>query len=191
MKNIEFKNKSAQKIYNDYIQRARKELKILSKEDQVDTLMEINSHIFEATRNSEESLEIERLLEVIDNLGAPEETLESIIADKKLAQATKSFNPKHIMQAILLKSKNHVSILIFGLIYFTLFSASFLLLAKIFFPEDTGLFYKDGAFHTLGFVKEHSQSQEVLGYWFYPIVIGIIGVLYVFNTLCLRLYKKK
>ena len=47
MKRIEFKNKSAQKLYDNYLASIEKYSSVLSKEDANDLLMEFNSHIYE------------------------------------------------------------------------------------------------------------------------------------------------
>ena len=48
MKNIEFKNPLSQRIYNDYLKRVKRNLALLSKNDQHEMMMEINSHIYES-----------------------------------------------------------------------------------------------------------------------------------------------
>jgi|GEM_PF-3068138 len=47
MKKLQFEEKSAQKISDSYIRRVKRVTKILSKEDQKEILMEINSYIHE------------------------------------------------------------------------------------------------------------------------------------------------
>jgi hypothetical protein len=70
----------------------------LSTENQNDIYMEINSHIYESLQNKKNENEIELTLDIIERLGIPEEVLKPLVADKKLEQATKTFNPIHILK---------------------------------------------------------------------------------------------
>ena len=191
MKRIEFKNTSAQKIYNDYLNRIERCSTVLSKEDTRDLLMEFNSHIYEGLQKNPTEDELERLLNIIENLGAPEEVLKPIIADKKLRQATKTFNPKHVFTAIKLNLKNSLIFGIFGFLYLLLFTSVFLIFAKIFFPSKTGLFYINNEFRSFGFIANHEGHTEILGYWFIPLILVITVILYFIITLLLRFLRKK
>ena len=99
MKQISFKQSASKRIYDDYMKRIRKTTSRLSKLDQEDILMEFNSHIFEGIQNSTAEFEIDSLLDITQKLGTPEEVLKPLIADKKLEQATKTFNPVHVFNA--------------------------------------------------------------------------------------------
>ena len=93
MKQINFKEKTSQKIYADYIKRINRTTSVLAKDDQQDVLMEFNSHIYEGMARKSNGSEVDHLLDVLEKLGAPEEVLKPLIAQKKLEQATRSFNP--------------------------------------------------------------------------------------------------
>ena len=132
--------------------------------------------------------ELEGLLNILENLGMPEKVLKPLIADKKLRQATKTFNPKHVFQAIKLNLKNGI---VFGLLYLFLFSTIFLFMAKIVFPNNTGLFYNNNKFQSFGFVADYKEYNEVLGIWFTPLVLIFTIILYLIITLLLRIWRKK
>ena len=51
-KKIQFRSTDAQKIYENYLKQIQSATKKLSKEDQTDILMELNSHIFESISKS-------------------------------------------------------------------------------------------------------------------------------------------
>lgn len=191
MKRIDFKNTSAQKIYNDYFKRIERCSTVLSKEDRTDLIMEFNSHIYEGLQKNTAKDELEGLLNILENLGMPEEVLKPLIADKKLRQATKTFNPKHVFQAIKLNIKNGIVFGVFGLLYLFLFSTIFLFIAKIVLPNNTGLFYNNNEFQSFGFVRDYKGYNEVLGIWFIPLVLISTIILYLTITLLLRIWRKK
>lgn len=152
--------------------------------------MEFNSHIYEGTINTDTPNEVDNLLAVLDKLGIPEEVLKPLVADKKLQQATKTFNPIHLIQALALNITNGISYVIFSLLYLFIFSGIFLIIAKVFNPN-VGMYYKGNEFRVLGLIKniEHSELKEVLGYWFIPAMLIAIIILYITTTLLLKLKR--
>jgi len=190
MKHIKFNKNASQKIYNDYLKRIELTTKTLPKVDRNEILMEFNSHIYEGTINTDITNEVDNLMAVLDKLGIPEEVLKPLVADKKLQQATKTFNPIHLIQALALNITNGISYVIFSLLYLFIFSGIFLIIAKIFNPN-VGMYYKGNEFRVLGFIKniEHSELKEILGYWFIPAMFIAIIILYVATTLLLKLKR--
>ena len=195
MKQIQFTNKTAQKIYDDYISRIKRTTAPLNKEDTEEILMELNSHIYEGMMNKPQKSEIENLVNITEKLGAPEEILKPLIAQKKLEQATKTFNPTHIMKALILNISNGFVYVFFALLYLMLFGFVFLIIEKIKNPDHVGLFFKNGNFHLLGTRNPASLNElgltEVLGNWFIPAMLLSIIVLYILITLLLGLKIKK
>lgn len=193
MDNIKLKTNTAQRVYDDYFKRVRKSIRILSPDDQDDTLREINSHIYESMQGSPENKsEIDNLLDVLDRLGTPEEYLEPIVADRKAAQAARTFNPKHIFQALVLNLTNGIIYSIIGFLYLFLFTFVAMIGCKIAVPDNTGMFFKDGKFHALGYNAGNTSGMtEVLGYWFIPLHILAAIVLYFLITLLFRLTRRK
>lgn len=126
MKPIVFKQTASQKIYNDYINRIKRTISPLSKEDWEDILMEFNSHIFEGLKRSVEDSEVDNLLDVLEKLGAPEEVLKPLVAERKLNQATRTFNPLHVFKALVLNISNGIVYVFFALLYLILFGFIFL-----------------------------------------------------------------
>ena len=191
MKKIEFKSKIAQRIYNDYLKRVEKSTKILSLKDEQEMLLEINSHIFEGMSRFIENDEADSLLIVLENLGEPEEFLKPLVARKKVDQAVYTFNPKYVYQAIKLNLKNGIVYSIFGLLYLFLFIFILLILAKLIFPSNTGLFYLNNELQAFGFISNPENFNEVLGFWFIPIVLACAMIFYISITLLLRLTRRK
>jgi len=153
--------------------------------------MEINSHIHEGMMaNKTKMEEVQNILEITNRLGDPEEVLQPLVASKKLNQATNTFNPKHVFQALFLNIKNGFVYALFGVLYLSIFSSGLLLIMKLIRPENTGLFLKDGEFYALGSVDNDAGVTEVLGGNFLPVVIVSAVVLYLLLTLMLRGLRK-
>lgn len=191
MKNIEFKDKSAQKIYDNYFGRIRRTISVLADNDKQDVLMEFNSHIYEGILNNSNTNEVEKILKITQDLGDPEVVLKPLVADKKLKQATRTFNPKHIFEAIFLNIKNGFVYSVFAILYILLLGFGILMYLKIRYPENTGLFLKDGEFVALGMLKTNENVTEVLGNWFIPAVFFSALTLYVLLTILLRTTRKR
>lgn len=191
MKTLEFKNALTQHIYSDYFKRVEKNLKPLSGKDKVEFLMEINSHIYEAMNAFPDENESENLLNVLNKLGDPEDYLKAIVADKKLKEAVHTFNPGTVFQALALNIKRGAIFSLFAVMYLSLFAFVFLIIAKILWPARTGLFYMNQQFHSFGFISNGPEMDEILGFWFIPLVALSAVLFYLLITLLFRLIKKK
>jgi hypothetical protein len=195
IEDLKFEQKASQRIYNDYMKRIKKATASLSKINQDDIYMEFNSHIFEAIQHKNEANEIDSLLDIIEKLGIPEEVLKPLVADKKLEQATKTFNPVHVFKALILNFTNGVSYIFFFVLYLFLFGFVFLIFAKIFNPELVGLYMKKDSFSVfvLGIINPadqiKNQTHEVLGSWFIPVMLLSIVLFYFLITLLLKFKK--
>ena len=186
MKPIEFEHKAAQRIYDDYVKRINRTVATLSKADQQDIQLEFISHIYESMQGSNKESEIDSLLDVLQKLGAPEEVLIQLVADKKLEQATKTFNPAHIFKALALNISNGISYTIFAILYLILGIGVFSVGAKLFYPDKVGFYVHEKGW-SIG-IGENSGT-EVLGNWFIPVMLGVLLVLYILTTLMLRLIR--
>lgn len=195
-KEIAFTSKNASRIYKDYVDRIQHVIKTLDKQNQLDILLEINSHIYESISQTVEKKgeEVDTLLNVLEKLGQPEIFLKSLVAEKKLEEATQSFNPIKIAKALILNIGNGFSYIVFTILYLLLFAFLFLIVAKIIFPEDVGFFYRAHDIFILGIYKNSegmSYSQyEQLGNWFIPVMCAAMAVLYITLTLLLNLKRK-
>lgn len=195
IEDLKFEQKASQRIYSDYMKRIKKATASLSKNNQDDIYMEFNSHIFEAIQHNKEKNEIDALLDIIEKIGIPEEVLKPLVADKKLEQATKTFNPIHVFKALILNFTNGVSYIIFFVLYLFLFGFVFLIFAKIFNPTLVGLYMKKESlsFFVLGMISLEDQikyqATEVLGNWFIPVMLLSIVLFYLLITLLLKFKK--
>ena len=186
MKQLEFKQQAAQRIYDDYVKRINRTVASLSKADQQDIQLEFNSHIYESMLGSTLETEVDSLLDVLQKLGAPEEVLIQLVADKKLEQATRTFNPAHIFKALALNISNGISYTVFIILYLILGIGVFSVGTKIFYPDKVGFYvYEKGWSVGIG----ENSGTEVLGNWFIPVMLGVLLVLYILTTLMLRLIR--
>ncbi|MCC9070130.1 DUF1700 domain-containing protein [Flavobacterium sp. F-65] len=188
---IKFSQEASKRIYNDYMKRILKVTHTLSKADKQDIYMEFNSHIYEAIQHKKDANEIDTLLDVIEKLGVPEDVLKPLVADKKMEQATKTFNPIHVFKALLLNLTNGFSYILFFLLYLFLFGFVFLIVAKIINPTEVGFWYKDGSSFFLGMSNKANQIglTELLGNAFIPVMIASIILFYILITLLLKFKK--
>jgi uncharacterized membrane protein len=153
-------------------------------------LMELNSHVYEATHTAPPENEVDVLMDVLEKLGAPEEVLQPVVAHKKAQQAGRSFNPRHIIQALYLNISNGVGYIIFAIIYVLIVIFGLLIAIKLISPTHTGLFIKDGHFFAFGYTTIlPDRVTELLGNWFIITVIALMGAFYFLNTLLFRLLK--
>lgn len=193
IENIKFNEVASQRIYNDYMKRVIKATNSLSTENQNDIYMEINSHIYESLQNNnnENENEIELTLDIIERLGIPEEVLKPLVADKKLEQATKTFNPIHIFKALILNFTNGISYVIFFILYLLLFGFVFLIFAKIIFPSEVGMFTQNNKIIAMGYIsiKDNQNVKEILGNWFIPFTFICIIIFYFLITFLLKFKK--
>ncbi|RAJ77366.1 hypothetical protein CLV59_107133 [Chitinophaga dinghuensis] len=188
---IKFNQPAAARVYNDYMKRVKKVTSSLPKESQDDIYMEMNSHIFEAIQHKDKLNEIDSLLDILEKLGPPEEVLKPLVADKKLEQATKTFNPVHVFKALALNITNGISYIIFAILYLFLFGFVILIIAKIVYPSEVGLYYKPNTLFVLGMgtVTKENGVHEYLGNWFIPAMVLAIAVFYILLTALLKLKK--
>lgn len=190
IKEIQFKEDASRRIYLSYMKRIERMIKPLSKTDQTEVLLEFNSHIFEGLAQKHQKNEIVKLVDILDKLGNPEEVLKPLIADKKLEEATRTFNPIHLFKALILNITNGVSYLFFAILYLSLLGFIFVIYAKIKHPDQVGLFMENNSFLALGRVnKSYLQNpniSEVLGTWFIPVMLLSIILSYLLITLLLK-----
>lgn len=191
-KKIQFKNADSQKIYENYLKQIQSAIKKLNQEDQNDILMEMNSHIYESmSKNEDENDELKNLINTLDKIGIPNDVLKPLVAEKKLNQATKTFNPIHIFEALILNFSYGIIYFIFFILYLFLFSFVVLIFAKLLYPNNVGFFYKKGEiFQYGGFIEnEKLHNYEILGNWFIPVTILLAILFYFLITLLLKLKK--
>ena len=185
---IPFVDQNAQRVYENYINNLQATLKPLNNNQIEDVMMEFNSHIYEHIQHNKETPELNNLLDAIDKLGPLQIVLKPLIADKLLEKATKSFNPIDVFKALILNFTNGVSYIIFFILYLSLGSFVFLIIAKL-FDNSVGMYYKKNEYAVLGIRSDLPESSELAGNWFIPIMLLAIIILYFLITLLLKFKK--
>lgn len=189
MKPLQFSSNNTQRIYDDYMHRSKRMLKILSDKDKEDCLLEINSYIYEYMEEHKDADETESLLNITQRLGAPEETLKEVIAAKKTSQAIKTFNPKHLAQALVLNIRNGFIYVVLFLLFILILCFPVLIVAKIIYTEQVGLYVGPNTF--LFGIADDPNTREILGNWFIPVAIAVTLVLYLSIIFFLKIVNKK
>lgn len=188
-KEIQFIDSQAQRIYRNYIQSIKNATKQLSTKDSLEILMEFNSHLYESVQIKNSKLEIDNLLNAIDKLGAPEEVLKPLVADKMIDMATNSYKPTDIFKALYLNIGNGISYLIFTILYSLVGIFTLVIFLEIFLGNGTGLFISDDIFF-IGYTDDNNiLINEVLGNWFLPVMLLLNVALYFIITMALKLKR--
>jgi uncharacterized protein len=178
MKPIQFTDNSCQRVYDAYMLRCKRATRILSAPDSEEVMMEINSHIFEYMSEHPASPEMKTLLDILDRLGAPEDTLRDLVADKKVKQATTTYSPLHVLQALALNIGNGFIYILLSLLVLLLITFPVLAVLKIVVPDNVGLFTGDTRGFRFGFSDHPERHHEWLGGWFIPVAVAIALLLY-------------
>ena len=192
MKRLQFENRSAQKVYDSYIRRIERTIKSLSKSDQKEIVMELNSHIYAALETANRPKDdLGSIVRVTDELGDPEVILSPMVEERSITRATKTFNPLHIAKALLLNIKNGIIYSIYIVLYSAITICLIALGFKILYPNTIGFLVNpaNGDWH-IGRAS-NPNYQEVLGHWFVPSGLAVLVILYIMLTLSMRLRKKQ
>lgn len=188
---------NARKILTLYDKRVLQIIKPLSKQDQQDIKMELDSHVYESMLRYPKEDEVTTLIYALEKLGEPELFLTDVVAERKLAQAGKSFNPVHIASALALNiGKGFIKTVLFiiiALLYITSFAFAALAILKPFFPDKIGLFVNEqNRLFAIGWLESGDKMKhEVLGAWFTPVFIPVAIIIYVVTTVLLKYTHKK
>ena len=188
---------NAQKVLNLYYKRVLHIIKPLSKKDQQDIQMELESHIYESMLKHPKEDEVSTLLFALEKLGEPGFFLNDVVAERKLAQAGKTFNPLHIASALALNIGRgfikSILFIIISLLYLLSFTLFVLGILKPIFPSKIGWFaYPDSKRFFIGWMGSNALPKtELLGNLFTPVVIIIAIFIYVIITVLLKIVPKK
>ncbi len=191
MKPIQFISGSCQRVYQDYIDRCKRIIHILSDQDREDCLMEINSYVHEYMQDHQQDDEMNSLLNILDRLGPPETTLKEIVASKKIDQAVKTYHIKYLLQALILNLRNGVTYILLFLLTILVLIFPVLIVGKIIWPQQIGLWIGGGSFVFGMHDPENSASHELLGNYFIPVVLLIMITLYFLIIQLLKIVKSK
>ena len=119
-------------------------------------------------------------------LGAPEDFLPDLVAERLRARAARSFVPSHVLSAIASSARTGLA----GILVSTLAGIGYALAAlalamgaaRLLAPETTGLFRLADGRVFLGF-GENLGGSDMLGAWFAPLAFAVAAALYLSLTL--------
>lgn len=193
MKRLEFTAQGTKEIYDAYINRCILQLQRLRPEDREDCLMEINSYVYEYMQSHAETDEAGKLKKVLERLGDPSVTLREIVAAKKVEEASQTFRPRAVMEAIFMNLQHGFVYIITFILGLLLLSVPVLIAYKLILPDEAGLWVGGNTF-VLGTVDAPESSngpvREVLGNAFIPVVIILGAMVYAVIILLLRAVRK-
>lgn len=189
MKAIEFKTPASQRVYSNYINRCKRVVHILSKTDQEECLMEVNSYIYEYITDHRED-EMTALLNILDRLGDPEITLKEVVASKKIDQAIKTFNIKYLLQALFLNLRNGIAYILLSIMTIMLVTFPILIVMEMIKPAITGIWVGPHSFF-FGVAVKQEGLREIAGNYFIPIAIVCCVLLYFLIIYILKVIRKK
>ncbi|MCU0326508.1 MAG: hypothetical protein MUF45_14850 [Spirosomaceae bacterium] len=123
-------------------------------------------------------------------MGSPEETLKEVVATKKIEQAVKTYNIKHLLVALFLNLSNGVVYVFLFILTLLLVCFPVLIVLEILYPDQTGLFVGSRTFF-FGMIALRPGIHEVLGNAFIPVVLTLGVIFYFFIIFLLKFIKHK
>ncbi|MBI4473889.1 MAG: hypothetical protein HY646_14575 [Acidobacteria bacterium] len=90
------------KIVDDYLERVRLQLRLVSHPEQEEFLREIQSHIFEAYQQQTETDDVARILAVLRNLGEPTEVVADRLPESMVRSGARRNLPLYVLGGILM-----------------------------------------------------------------------------------------
>jgi uncharacterized membrane protein len=93
---------AVEKIANDYMERVKSQLRLVPAREQVEFLLEIRSHIYEAYQQTPIEDDVARILAVLRNLGEPADVVSDRLPGTMVRSGTKRNLPLYILTGILI-----------------------------------------------------------------------------------------
>jgi len=90
------------KLANDYLERVKSQLRLVPAREQDEFLREIQSHLYEAYRETPGEDDVARILAVLRNLGEPAEVVSDRLPGAMVRSGTKRNLPLYVMAGILI-----------------------------------------------------------------------------------------
>lgn len=156
---------------------------------------ELESHVFEAMQEQTSGNELEKLEQVLKELGDPDDIVPPMIAAAHIQVAKSSNNPLDMLRVAsvqigqgIVNTLRSLSIVILNLMGFT-----FLVMAvmKPFRPEHVGFFTSRTGQASFGIIGNTDLMVEHLGYSVIPIAVAIAVLLFKLSKLMLNYTRLK
>jgi hypothetical protein len=170
-----------------YLMKLRRSLGELPPEDVNDILREIRGHILERAENGGQ-LTNEKLVQILRDLGEPEEIGPLYQREASVARARSSLSPTLILRATMRWGMNSIlgfAVFVAGLFGYGLAGGLIVsAFVKPFDPEHVGAWLTETGF-TIGTLA-HPTHPDLLGWWIIPVGLVVGATLLVATTRFLR-----
>ncbi len=189
-----FSDNVTKKIWHQYFRRVQRLSKPLDPAQQQELILEISDHLFESFNREQGPNEAERLLNAIDKMGDPEEYIKPMVGDRLLFSASRTMNPKTIINSLYYNIsggiKQFLLSLSFSIGYLFAFILVIMSILKIFLPENIGIFISEEGHLLAGVIGGTEVKTDILGYWSIPIGIFTAVVVCLLLTKTLKVIRR-
>ena len=93
-------SETVDKIVENYLNKFKQRLKSFPEQDRDELVKEIHSHIYESYTNDPTESEVERIFNVLDKLGEPDDVIASRMPDAMVSMGKKKKRPLYILAGI-------------------------------------------------------------------------------------------
>ncbi len=93
-------SETVDKIVENYLNRFNLRLKSFPEQDRGELVKEIHSHIYESFKNDPTENEVERIFNVLDKLGEPDDVIASRMPDAMVSMGKKKKRPLYILAGV-------------------------------------------------------------------------------------------
>ena len=93
-------SETVDKIVENYLSRFNLRLKSFPEQDRDELVKEIHSHIYESFKNDPTENEVERIFNVLDKLGEPDDVIASRMPDAMVIMGKKKKRPLYILAGV-------------------------------------------------------------------------------------------
>lgn len=161
-------NNSVRASIDSYLIQLRRELRGLPQDEVEDVLREFDAHIVERLGENPSAGEVR---DVIQHVGSPQHIASLYQSDAMVSRAGHSLSPKRLLQGSFrwaMVSAAGWGVFVFALIGYALgLSLIGSSIAKLFAPENVGMWVGDGSFY-IGWKNLPTEARELMGWWLVP-----------------------
>jgi len=191
-----FQDKVTLRIWDHFFHQTERTLKPLAEAQKEELTLELQDHLYTSFQQEKEGGEAERLMAAIERLGDPEAFLKPLLADKLLAQAARSLNPKTVIKGLYFFIAGGIRNLLLALFYICGYAVAltffFMAVLKPLIPDHAGiLWFNDGSFVAGVSLNSSGVAHDPLGYLIIPIGLAISILAYIGTTKLLHILKSR
>jgi len=170
----------ARAVFADYFAKVDRLLAPLPSDAAADVRRELEQHALDALAGGTSAPE------ALERLGAPEDFLPDLVAEKLRTRAARSLMPGHIARALAMSASTGVTGLVVsslaGLGYAIALLALIMGVMHLIDPDSAGVYRMPDGQTLIGFGKSPGDV-DIYGHWFSPIAFAVAAGLYLILTL--------